>query len=95
MQSLEWMAWTGPTAAFFLVILLLVCAVSWMQMHHPRPARRGWLPMATTPGDRLFVALLASAYLHAIWLAGVPDSWPAWPATALAVLLGCVLMRSG
>ncbi|MEE8297476.1 MAG: DUF2160 family membrane protein, partial [Hyphomicrobium sp.] len=30
--------------------------------------RRGWLPMATTRGDRLFVGLLASAFFHLAWL---------------------------
>lgn len=93
-MSLEWMAWTLPTALFFLAIPLLVGAVSWLQWRHPQPARRGWLPLRTTRGDRLFLALLSAAFVHIGWLLAAPAA-PVWPATLAAVLLGGLLMRSG
>ena len=34
----------------------------------PSPERRGFLPIATTPGDRLFIGLLVSAYIHLAWI---------------------------
>ena len=38
--------------------------------------RRGFLPMATTRGDRLFIGLLGAAYIHLAWL-GLTDL-PLW-----------------
>lgn len=93
-MSLEWMAWTLPTALFFLAIPLLVGAVSWLQWRQPQPARRGWLPLRTTRGDRLFLSLLAAAFVHVLWLLALPAA-PVWPASLAALLLGLVLMRSG
>lgn len=94
-NSLEWMAWTWPTAAFFAVLVLLVAAVSLPQRRHAQPARRGWLPMATTPGDRLFVALLASAFVLIAWLLATPPDTPAWPTIPIAIALGALLLRYG
>lgn len=95
MNPLEWMAWTWPTALFFATIVVLVASVSLAQRRQPRPARRGWLPLATTPGDRLFISLLAAAWVLVAWLLATPATLPAWPALAIAVLLGALLMRYG
>jgi len=68
-MNLNWMAWTKPTAAFFLIILtLLVCMTIW-EMKSPGGApRHGVLGFETTRGDRLFISLLGSAYIHIFWL---------------------------
>ena len=34
----------------------------------PTIERRGFLPMATTRGDRLFIGLLGAAWIHLGWL---------------------------
>ena len=39
----------------------------------PSPERRGFLPIATTPGDRLFIGLLVSAYINLAWI-GLTDA---------------------
>ena len=31
--------------------------------------RRGFLPIPTTRGDRFFISLLGSAFIHILWLA--------------------------
>ena len=72
-----WMAWTLPTALFFAAIgLTLVCMTVW-QMVSPSVERRGVLPMPTTRGDRLFIGLLGSAFIHLAWigLTGLPIWW--------------------
>ena len=44
-----------------------------------RPSeRRGFLPMTTTRGDRLFIGLLGAAWIHLGWL-GLSDL-PLWRA---------------
>ncbi|MFQ5774753.1 MAG: DUF2160 domain-containing protein [Kiloniellaceae bacterium] len=92
-MDLEWMAWTLPTAVFFGVIaLILVCMTVW-DVTSPAVERRGLLPISTTRGDRLFIGLLGSAYIHLAWI-GLADA-NIWWALGLSVLFMAVLMRWG
>jgi predicted small integral membrane protein len=68
MSLLSWMVWTVPTAIFFGAIAAILVVMTTWQALSPSPERRGFLPIATTPGDRLFVGLLVSAYVHLAWL---------------------------
>lgn len=92
-MSLEWMAWTTPTAIFFVVIGTILIAMTIWQLAVPSIERRGLLPIATTRGDRLFIGLLSAAYLHLAWI-GLTD-WSLWLALALSLILMVVLMRWG
>jgi len=67
-----WMAWTPPVAIFFTVIVLMLAGMSVWQMRSPSVERKGWLPMPTTRGDRLFIGLLSAAYVNLAW-AGLTD----------------------
>ncbi len=90
---MSWMAWTLPTALFFAGIGLALVAMTVWSVLSPAPARRGFLPLETTRGDRFFMSLLASAFVHVGWLA-VTDV-TVLIASALSVLLAFVLMRWG
>lgn len=72
-----WMAWTFPTALFFLTILLLLALMAvWEYASPGGNPRVGILRFETTRGDRLFVSLLGSAYIHLAWLGLVgPNLW--------------------
>ena len=64
----DWMAWTTPVALFFTgIALLLTCMTVW-ELKSPTTLRRGFLPMQTTRGDRLFITLLGSAFIALAWL---------------------------
>jgi predicted small integral membrane protein len=80
-----WMAWTLPTALFFLVIaLMLACMAIWEYASPGGHPRIGVLRFETTRGDRLFISLLGSAFIHLAWLGLVgPNLW--W-ALALSVV---------
>jgi predicted small integral membrane protein len=65
---MEWMAWTGTTAAFFAVIALLIVGATVSEVVSPSSLRKGLLPMPTTRGDRLFVGLLGSALINLAWV---------------------------
>ena len=67
-MELEWMAWTLPTALFFIGIAIILAAMTLWQVASPTVERRGLLPMVTTRGDRLFIGLLGSAYIHLGWI---------------------------
>ncbi len=92
-MGLGWMVWTVPTAIFFAVIgLVLVCMAIW-QIVAPSPERRGFLPIPTTPGDRLFVGLLVSAYVQLAWI-GLTEA-SLWIALAISLVWMAVVMRWG
>ncbi|WP_217429923.1 DUF2160 domain-containing protein [Rugamonas rubra] len=67
-----WMAWTPEVAIFFVAILLMLVGMSLWQVRSPSIERRGFLPMPTTRGDRLFIGLLSAAYVNLAW-AGLTD----------------------
>ncbi len=90
---MSWMAWTLPTALFFCAIGLTLVTMTVWELRHPCAPRRGWLPITTTRGDRLFIGLLGSAYWH-LMLVGLTD-WSIWIATALSVVWLFAVMRWG
>ncbi|MCB9949230.1 MAG: hypothetical protein H6842_15630 [Rhodospirillaceae bacterium] len=73
-----WMAWTWPTAGFFVFIFLSIATMGVLEWRHPGGApRRGVLGLNTTRGDRLFLTLLGSAFILLAWigLVGIPTLW--------------------
>ena len=63
------MAWTWPTAIFFIVTFLLLCLMAVWEYFKPRgDPRHGILGLDTTRGDRLFITLLGSGFIHITWL---------------------------
>lgn len=90
-MNLEWMAWTLPTAVFFITIVLILAAMTAWQVISPCVVRRGLLPIATTRGDRLFIGLLGSAYIHLAWI-GLTD-FTLWIATGISLLWMLAVMR--
>jgi predicted small integral membrane protein len=63
-----WMAWTRPTAIFFGAIFAAILLMGLWERRSPSVPRRGFLRMVTTRGDRLFIGLLATAFIHMAWL---------------------------
>jgi predicted small integral membrane protein len=92
-MDLEWMAWTAPTATFFVVIALLLATYTVWGMRSPSLPRKGLLPMITTRGDRLFVGLLGSAFINLAWL-GLTEA-SQWFAVGVSLLFMIVIARWG
>ena len=92
-MDLEWMAWTTPTASFFVGIGLLLVGMTVWERIAPTRRRRGLLPIPTTRGDRLFIGLLATAFLQLAWLALTP--WSPWIALGLSLPLLVSVLRFG
>ena len=90
---LNWMAWTAPTAIFFAAIALILVGMTVWQLVSPSVERRGVLPMATTRGDRLFIGLLGSAFIHLGWMAAT--GLPLWWALGVSVVFIIAMMRWG
>lgn len=84
-MDFSWMAWTPQTALFFVGILVLLLAMgAWEYASPGGHPRVGILRFETTRGDRLFLSLLGSAFIHLAWLGLVgPDLW--WALAASVV----------
>ena len=93
MKILDWMFWTWPTAAFFAAVAVMFVVMSILQWRWPTIERKGFLPIPTTRGDRLFIGLLGSAWIHVGWLAVTIT--PLWWASLVAVVWFVVVMRFG
>lgn len=92
-MSLGWMAWTVPTAIFFISIACILTVMTIWQVKAPSIERKGFLPIATTPGDRLFIGLLGSAYIHLAWI-GL-TTLTIWIALVIALVWLVIIMRWG
>jgi predicted small integral membrane protein len=73
----NWMAWTLPVAVFFICIVLMLVGMTVWEIKSPTVMRKGFLPIATTRGDRLFIGLLGAAYINLafVGLAGWITEW--------------------
>ncbi|MEM9628045.1 MAG: DUF2160 domain-containing protein [Pseudomonadota bacterium] len=89
MLNLSWMAWTMPTAIFFIVIALLLVTFTILQIRYPTIERVGILGIPTTRGDRLFISLLGSAFINLAWLGMIGP--PLWGALAVALLYAALV----
>jgi predicted small integral membrane protein len=100
----DWMAWTTPVAVFFSCILLMLIGMTVWEIKSPTTLRRGFLPLETTRGDRLFIGLLAAAYtnLAFVGISGKLVEWMGlasepsiWFSFVLSMALLALIMRKG
>ena len=87
------MAWTWPTGLFFISVGVMLMTMIVIEIKWPGIDRRGFLPMLTSRGDRLFISLLSAAYIHLVWLA--MTTLPLVFASVLATTAAIVVMKWG
>ena len=88
----SWMAWTWPTASFFLFIFLCLVGMTVWEHYSPGGApRHGILRLDTTRGDRLFISLIGSAFIFLGWLAAVGT--PLWGPLVIAIVYAIAVFR--
>jgi len=98
----EWMAWTTPVAIFFTCIASMLVVMTVWEIKSPTSLRRGFLPIATTRGDRLFIGLLTAAYINlafvglggriVIW-AGLESEPSIWISFVTSMMVLVLIMR--
>ncbi|KQR37919.1 DUF2160 domain-containing protein [Acidovorax sp. Leaf160] len=100
----DWMAWTTPVAVFFVCIVLMLAGMAVWEAKSPTTLRKGFLPIATTRGDRLFIGLLSAAYVNLIFvgLGAKFAEWfklgqepSVWISFVLSMALLALVMRRG
>ena len=99
-----WMAWTLPVAVFFTCIALMLVGMAVWEIKSPTVLRKGFLPIATTRGDRLFIGLLCAAYVNLAFVAtsekmigwfGLSSEPSIWISFVLSMLVLALVMRKG
>jgi predicted small integral membrane protein len=107
MDSIAWMAWTPPTAIFFVLLACTLGVMTWLAIAYPEAERVGVLRIPTTRGDRLFISLILAAVIHLVWIgvvgtdpiATLPigegiDITSLWLATVISLLSAVVIFRT-
>jgi predicted small integral membrane protein len=101
---LNWMMWTPPTAIFFICIALLLAGMTVWELRRPTRLTKGFLPIATTRGDRLFIGLLVAAYINLGFLGlaeamagwfGLAQEPSVWVSFAVSMLVLVLILRKG
>jgi predicted small integral membrane protein len=107
MDHFAWMAWTWPTAIFFVALAGTLGTMTWLAAAYPEVERVGVLRIPTTRGDRLFLSLILAAVIHLVWIA-VAGTDPLltlpvgeglevsslWLATVLSLLAAVAIFRT-
>jgi predicted small integral membrane protein len=100
----EWMAWTLPVAVFFCSIVLMLIGMTVWELKSPTVERKGWLPITTTRGDRLFIGLLAAAWVNLAFVAvsekmivwfGLESEPSIWISFVISMALLALILRKG
>ncbi len=100
----SWMVWTTPVAIFFSCIALMLIGMTVWEIKQPTTLRKGFLPLATTRGDRLFIGLLTAAYINLafVGMAGKFKDWlslsdepSVWVSLLISMAVLALIMRRG
>ncbi|WGR98365.1 DUF2160 domain-containing protein [Bradyrhizobium sp. ISRA443] len=107
MDSIAWMAWTWPTAIFFVLLACTLGVMTWLAIAYPEAERVGVLRIPTTRGDRLFISLVLAAVIHLVWIGFVGtdpittlpigegvDITSLWLATLISLISAVVIFRT-
>jgi predicted small integral membrane protein len=98
------MVWTTPVAVFFTCIVLMLIGMTVWEIRSPTVERKGFLPLKTTRGDRLFIGLLGAAYINlafvgvAGWLTerlALEQEPSIWISFVISMLWLALVMRKG
>jgi predicted small integral membrane protein len=100
----SWMYWTTPVAVFFACIALMLVGMSVWELKQPTVLRKGFLPIETTRGDRLFIGLLTAAYINLAFvglsgkfaeLFSLDEDPSVWISFVLSMVVLVLIMRKG
>ena len=100
----DWMAWTLPVAVFFTCVVLMLIGMTAWELKSPTVMRKGFLPIATTRGDRLFIGLLSAAYVNLLFVAlsermvtwlSLSEEPSVWIGSAISLAVLAAIMKKG
>jgi len=76
-DEFRWMQWNWAGTLFFAFLCLSITALTFWDMKTPGNRKKGFLPIPTTRGDRLFIGIMGSIGFTLLWLvfAGNQGLW--------------------
>lgn len=89
---LSWMHWTLSSALGFGLLAALLGGLAILDRFYPGYARKGFLPMATTRGDRVFMSIAIFVTTVFAWLKFFPEASSIW-AFVIAGAIAFILMK--
>jgi predicted small integral membrane protein len=100
----DWMVWTTPVAVFFGCVVLMLAGMTVWELRSPTRVRKGFLPIPTTRGDRLFIGLMCVAWVNLAFVGmgqrfmtwfSVDEPPSVWISFVISMLLLAFIMRKG
>jgi predicted small integral membrane protein len=105
-MDIAWMAWTWQTSLLFVFLAVTLAVMTLLAVRRPETPRFGVLNVPTTRGDRLFISLLAAAFIHLAWIGSVGadsiatlpiadglDVSSLWLATLISLVMAVAVFR--
>jgi predicted small integral membrane protein len=89
------MYWTPEVAVFFACVAAMLAGMTVWELRSPTVERKGFLPIATTRGDRLFIGLMAAAYVNLAWIGISAEQASSWPGFTASVAVLLAIMWKG
>lgn len=63
-----WMYWTWQSGLFFIAVFSSIAFLGVLNKYSPNVDRKGFLPIETGRGDRLFIGILSTIAIFLLWL---------------------------
>lgn len=89
---MEWMHWTVPSAIGFAALFVMLCGLAYLDKISPSYGRKGFLPIVTTRGDRVFMAIISLVLIFFLWLKFFPEV-TLWGAAAISAAVMTIFLK--
>jgi predicted small integral membrane protein len=90
---LEWMVWTSGTVIFAIAVFVGLLAITALAIAFPSAPRKGFLPIRTARGDRIYISLLTTGLVMVLWI--IMTDRPLMVGLAVAVVVVSPIVRWG
>ncbi|MEL6147995.1 MAG: DUF2160 family membrane protein [Chloroflexota bacterium] len=92
--DLSWMRWTPQTASFFILLFSLLVIMTFWDRVYPTQHTKGFLPIAFSRGERLFLSFMIFFGTVTLWMAFLPDI-TLWGGIGVAAVLIVIVAKFG
>jgi predicted small integral membrane protein len=89
----DFMYWTIPVAIIFVLVFLMIAAMTIWGHFSPPHRRTGFLGIVSDRGERLYIALIAFALIMVVSF-GIVGTNP-WVFVAIGATVGAVILKWG
>ena len=90
---LDWMVWTSGTVIFAIAVFGGLLAITGLAIAFPSAPRKGFLPIRTARGDRIYISLLATGLVMVMWI--ILTDRPLMIGLAVAIVVAIPIVRWG